>query len=224
VYKTIKPSPAFNSNATIQVAYHSDGLLRATMPGVEAEPSKASTVFYQCIDVEITGGQDFPAGNFLHGLGPQEHSSPGFVDPVSGLPINNDVTVFWGPTEFAVAAVLLCFGIVCALLALMFTAKKLKGELAPADEPAFEARLHAEEKIIQKPSPPDKPETPPKPEPSGEEDDEEDATAQVNFSDGESSKTSNKSISTPKEATGSLGRHFHFRYVEEDDAPPNGPL
>lgn len=201
--------PGYKGNATIQVSYVTDGQKKVTVPGVPAEEDGSEAVTYiQCLNLEVVDGTPLPKGGGEYGLGPGEvdptvpepvaPTSDGGVTPAGGL------SAFW--LAFIVLAVLI---VVCgALVGYLFATRK------ESEAPAFEPRVH--EPTVAPPREPTPKEKTKTPTPMSQSAEEDEQIAVLHYTDPEPII---QSTPTPQlDATGSQGRHFHFRYVEEDEA------
>jgi hypothetical protein len=192
------PTTAHNKNATIQVSYH----------------VSASKTYYQCVDIWITGGTAFPDGAYPWGKGPDDYSFavPGCVGGDCGVTPCEDTEEGCGLKPVYVAIIILCvlIAIVVAVLIYLCITKK-----DPVDDQADAKNVPLP--VVEPPELPAQPaepkaETPPK------EDSEHDAVGHVMYTPNEESDPTPQESSEQKslDATGSQGRHFHFRYVDED--------
>lgn len=201
IIKTVQIDPAYNLDATIQVAYHTDGLQRKSMPGHNHKTSpETAAQFYQCIDIRVTDGQDFPADVPPKGLGPYEaFGYPVIVMEGKGGDSDIGLKPFW--IAVIVLALLIALGL--AIMLYLWQTRKVD-----EDNEDFEPVVAKVETV---PEPPVKPATPP-PEPEIEE-----AVAQIHYKDEEVAPAPAELPGTGGTGgTGSQGRHFHFRYVEEE--------
>lgn len=224
--KRFNIEPAYNGNATIQISYVTAGLV------VDAHPSLGDdvkdfesprSVFVQCLDIEITsGGLQFPAGTFLNGFGPSENDDAtnpkppyrggggnGGVNPVD--PRGTSPPPEEG-SSFLIMAVLLSLLAVCLLVGVAMCVKRNKGQEPVKSDPI----VHDVISVPKAPSVSRKAEKTPTPA----EDLESEVAVGIHYETDPDTppKSRNSEAATPKlEATGSMGRHFHFRYVEDDE-------
>lgn len=203
VYQTAVMSPAYNYNATIQIAYHTDGLVRATIPGNEA-PDHTSVSFYQCIDIEVVGGMTWPNGT--EEIGPFEKAELddefGVQPPVvvPKVPVNTFLVVA------VVFAVLLLIGLIIAAVLYVLLCKS---EEKPKEEPVVREQV-----IVKAEAPVEEPIQAPKPvsvSPEQPQEEEEEVVTEFNY------REETPPAAKPIEAAGSEGRHFHFRYISEEE-------
>lgn len=188
---------AHNKNATVQVSYH-------------VSPAKT---YYQCVDIWITGGSSFPDGDFPWGKGPDDYSVP--VPPCVGgdcgvTPCEETDTC--GLKGVYIAIIILCvlIAIVVGVLVYLVITKK-----DPIDDPADAKNVPLP--VVDPPEMPAKPEEPKAETPPKEESDH-DPVGHVMYTPAEESDPTPQESSEQKslDNTGSQGRHFHFRYVDED--------
>lgn len=180
--------PAYNGNATIQVSY----------------AVSRNKTYYQCIDVIITDGKPFPKGDYPWGKGPDD-THVDVVDAVTGLVPEEDSGFL---TALIILLVLICIAIGIAIYCIFASKNNL-----PKDTPVPDPIEHQE--VPKEPEKPAQPvaATPPK------EDSDNEPIGHVMYTPAEESDPTPQESSEQKslDATGSQGRHFHFRYVEEDD-------
>lgn len=188
------PDDALNNNATIQVAFNLNGTFG----------------FFQCIDIVVAEGKVFPAGDFPWGKGPDDLSVdvPGCLGGACG-----DVDK-GGLTDAQIAIIVLCVLIAIVLAIFLYCCCCTKKTELPEDKPQ---QFPIE--VEQPPKEPAKPVTPPAATPPKEESDNGAVGHVIYIPATEDSDPTPQESSEQKslDATGSQGRHFHFRYVEEDD-------
>lgn len=193
------PQDALNNNATIQVAFHISEKVQ----------------YFQCIDVWVMGGSRFPAGDFPWGKGPDDQSFD--LDPcVTDCGIVEEGVK--GSTIAIIILAVLC-GLVLAVIVFFCCTGATKP--VPVDDsvpPPQPLKVPQEPAIIEKPEPV-KQVPPPEKSKSKSEDSEPIGHVIYTPADVDESDPTPQESSEQKslDATGSQGRHFHFRYVEEDD-------
>lgn len=189
------PAEALNNNATVQVAY----------------AVGEDYAFYQCIDVSVGGGQVFPAGEFPWGKGPDDTSFdvPECLGGDCGKPIDD------GSLKDA-HIVMIILGVLIALLFICLLFRFCTREPVENQEKPDKNQVPLE--VEQPAAEPQKPEVP-EPASPPKEDSENEPIGHVMYTPAEESDPTPQESSEQKslDATGSQGRHFHFRYVEEDD-------
>jgi len=189
------PEAALNRNATIQVSY-----------------SISETVsFYQCVDVYVTGGVDRPAGDFPWGIGPDDKSVdvPDCIRGDCGKVAEDGMK-----GSYIVMIILIILIAILAAVYVYFCCTR-----KPADLPVTTPNENQEPLEVEKPpQEPARPKTPPPASPPTEDSDNS-PIGHVMYTPAEESDPTPQESSEQKslDATGSQGRHFHFRYVEEND-------
>lgn len=199
--KNFELNALYNGDATIQVSYVTDGVevqgddLDAGLTWSNFDNPKS--IFHQCIDIEVTeGAAAFPATEGAKGIGPQEKADIDFAN-AGGQVLNPPGANPFVPVLIVLLVLIFLF---CGLAAWLFH-QKHQTKPVPQSEPIVKK---APEAMPQPPQPPKEKTPTPTPE------EEEDAVGVVHYEDADEP--------APKlEATGSMGRHFHFRYVNEGE-------
>jgi len=188
------PADSYNGNATVQVEYR-DG-----------------NVFYQCVDLQVTGGVAFPEG-----IGPRGTTIGSGSSEFVGIPSIENEVVAPPPTDpdsdeglstFQILMIAL-FGLVLLVFCVVlvnYKAGQDKDEVQPELAPS--ERVHkVPDRIIQKP--PDDSEEEKEEGPFIDEDGEvEELELGLQLSNTEDS-------GDPEEISIHDERHFHFKYIEE---------
>jgi len=197
---TLTLTPSFTANATIQVYFVVDE---------QNFDGKNSSIFYQCIDVAVTGTSPLPA--WAADFGPQEQAVYN-VDPSGnqGYDCSRDprcrpYTPKLSDWDWLIILCVLSFLVLCVCLCVVFFCcrrqPKTVGPPPSEPPPPQEDAAVAKELTPSKVSP----------------------YAHFAFSDPNDppSKKGTDSGSTGDRNTGSQGRHFHFHYEEAEPGDPN---
>lgn len=192
--KSLLLEPGYNGNATIQVMYQTSGLeiklQDMTLPNVRSE-------FVQCIDLELVEGMDIPEGDWAGGFGPTAVPDDGTGADAKGAGLP-DVG-----NPFTTIALILSFLIVIYVaLAIFFWWQNRTYQPMKDQDPIVQ------ENVIEPPPPPIA-----KEEKSSTPEEEVEPVVGVHYESPEPTPEKPANL----EKTGSMGRHFHFRYVEDDD-------
>lgn len=211
VYKTFALNPAFNHNLTIQVSFtvNANGEPEEAEPNQISFPSEAEqqdTVtrqYFQCIDVELVGGKDYPDGEFPFGFGPGEETA---LTPTDGTDDFGDLDKA-GSSAFVAITIILCILIAAFLGYAVYMCLTENDEIKPEIEQKTE-----DFEPLKHPDSLEKPATPP-PEESQSQKSSKSAVGHITYADADPLP---EELPTPA-ATGSQGRHFHFRYVNGEE-------
>jgi hypothetical protein len=188
---SIPRSPSWNGEATIQVAYR--------MPNI---------TYYQCIDIMMDGEEDLPDFIPPQGLpAPEPNDDGDIVKARSTTFVDNSGDL----NTFHIIMIVLLIIIICLIICVILKYKSGKDDDDEEDE--FEPEIEPQEKVQPKPverkvykepTPPPKADTP------------EDRSRSLTPEKESEEEEESEDIPEPVDP-GSKGRHFHFRYVEDND-------
>lgn len=198
-FKLSKLNPRFNFNATIQVEFVTEGVLRTALPGDSAieKLSPLPSVFYQCIDLEVTDGKEWTLGSNATVGFVSENSIGGGGEGFQPTPTHS----IYKKVAAVIGTFALCGLIIAAIMLIMLCRKKPEPVSSEPIVPPVEQEPLPEP---NEPTPPAQPEK-----------EEEDPVIEIKFQDSQPPQPE----AEEKQASmkGSEGRHFHFRYVEEGE-------
>lgn len=196
---TFKIVPSFNFDATIQIAYSSSN-------------NQKNSTYYQCIDVHVISKNNIPVG--IQEFGPEL---------ATRIPGSEGIFLLPGQTKRTNVAFIVIVVILAVLVAVfiaaagwLFWKKKQLGPSDPVGEPVIYTQVE--------PSPPTPIvalySTPSKDTPATTVQESikssNEPVAHIHYPDPESKESTSQS-QDPRDGTGSQGRHFHFRYEDNEE-------